>query len=117
MKANIFEIFNKEKSIGILPGKFVNKSNLHEEHLLLSDTYSIKPGYIIIANKCEKFYVTDVRLHHSTEHKLEVYYETEGEYIKQQKQRQHNWHLQIFSTISGAIAGFITSIIFWLITK
>lgn len=29
----------------------------------------------------------------------------------------HDWRISIFGTIGGAIAGFLTSIIFWLVTK
>lgn len=32
-------------------------------------------------------------------------------------QFRHNWKIAIFNTIGGAIAGFITSLIFWLLTK
>ncbi len=33
------------------------------------------------------------------------------------EQRRHNWKIALFSTIGGSIAGLITSLIFWLITK
>lgn len=29
----------------------------------------------------------------------------------------HDWRIAVFSSIFGAIAGFVTSLIFWLITK
>ncbi len=32
-------------------------------------------------------------------------------------QRRHDWKIAIFNTFGGAIAGLVTSIIFWLITK
>ena len=33
------------------------------------------------------------------------------------EQRQHDWKIAVFSTMGGSIAGLITSLIFWLITK
>lgn len=33
------------------------------------------------------------------------------------KQYRHDWIIAIFSTLGGAIAGLITSLIFWLLTK
>lgn len=39
----------------------------------------------------------------------------ETERIK--KQNAHDWKIAIFSTIGGGVMGFITSLIFWLVTK
>ena len=36
---------------------------------------------------------------------------------EQKQQFRHDWRLAIFNTVAGGIAGLITSIIFWLITK
>lgn len=33
------------------------------------------------------------------------------------KQFKHDWYLAFFSIISGAVAGLISSFIFWLITN
>ena len=33
------------------------------------------------------------------------------------KQHKHEWKIAVFNTLGGAIAGLITSIMFWLITK
>lgn len=33
------------------------------------------------------------------------------------KQFRHDWKIEIFSTLGGAIAGFLTSLIFWLLAK
>ena len=35
----------------------------------------------------------------------------------QKQQFRHNWRVTIFSTIAGGVAGFLTSLAFWLITK
>ena len=118
MKPDTFKIYNKNKYVGILPGKRIDKTEFCEEHILLSRTYNIKPGYIIVVNDCEKFYVTDVRLHDtSSGYKLQLFYESEGEYTKRNKEHCHQWKIAIFNTIGGAVAGLITSILFWLITK
>ena len=41
--------------------------------------------------------------------------------IKERKklkaQYSHEWKITIFNTLGGAVAGLITSILFWLITK
>lgn len=36
---------------------------------------------------------------------------------KEKQQRKHNWKIAFFNVFGGAIAGLITSIIFWLITE
>ena len=36
---------------------------------------------------------------------------------EQKQQFRHDWKIAIFNTVAGGIAGLITSIIFWLITK
>lgn len=33
------------------------------------------------------------------------------------KQFSHDWKIAVFSTFGGAIAGFFTSLLFWLLTK
>lgn len=33
------------------------------------------------------------------------------------KQFRHDWKIAIFSTLGGAIAGFLTSLLFWLLAK
>lgn len=76
MNPNACEIYKNNKLIGVLPYKLVKKAEINEEHILLSDTYSINPGYILLINDREKLYVTDVRLHNPKDHKLEVYFET-----------------------------------------
>ena len=43
--------------------------------------------------------------------------EEEKEEELRKKQFRHDWLIAIFSTIGGAIAGFVTSLIFWLLTK
>lgn len=32
------------------------------------------------------------------------------------KQFSHDWKIAIFSTLGGAVAGFLTSLLFWLLT-
>lgn len=116
MKPNQFEIYNSKKFIGVLPGTYIDKTEFCEKHLLISNSYKIIPGFIIIANKQEKLYVTDVRLNHSDNNKIEVYYETEGEHISNQMKFRHDWKITIFNVIGGSLAGLITSFLFWLIT-
>lgn len=38
---------------------------------------------------------------------------------KEDRKRQfrHDWRIALFSILGGAISGFITSLIFWLVTK
>jgi hypothetical protein len=36
---------------------------------------------------------------------------------KLRKQHSHDWKIAIFNVLAGGVAGLITSIIFWLITK
>lgn len=33
------------------------------------------------------------------------------------RQFRHDWRIAIFSILGGSISGFVTSLIFWLITK
>lgn len=82
MKPINFEIFKEKERVGTLHGEFVKKTDFCEQHILLSNKYDIKPGYVLIADEREKFYVTDVRLHHAynSNKKLEVFYEIEGEH-------------------------------------
>ena len=77
MNISICKIYNRRKYIGSIPFKLVKKSEFSYEHLILRDSYTIKPGYLLILNNREKLYVTDVRTHHLSTHKLEIYYETE----------------------------------------
>jgi|GEM_PF-4979623 len=35
---------------------------------------------------------------------------------KEKCQRRHNWSLAIFNVLGGAVAGLLTSVIFWLLT-
>ena len=96
MNFNACEIYRRTKNIGVLPCKFIKKTEFCEEHILLSDTYVIKPGYILLINGREKFYVTDIRLHHPNEHKLEIYYETAASHkIKITANRKVNLSLLI----------------------
>ncbi len=39
------------------------------------------------------------------------------EKYKEKQQRRHDWFIAMFSVIGGGIMGFITSLIFWWITK
>lgn len=43
--------------------------------------------------------------------------EEEKEKALRRKQFIHDWKIAIFSTLGGAIAGFLTSLIFWLVSK
>lgn len=117
MNSNACEIYKNNELIGVLPYKLVKKTEINEEHILLSNTYNINPGYILQINDREKLYVTDVRLHNPKDHKLEIYFETEATHNNRQKQIQHDWKIAIFNTFGGAVAGLVTSLIFWLITK
>ena len=42
--------------------------------------------------------------------------EKEHQELLRKKQFRHDWFIAIFGTLGGAVAGLITSIIFWLIT-
>lgn len=76
MNFDLCEIYKGRKRVGVLPCKFVKKTELYEEHLLMRDIYNIKPGYKLLINNRERFYVTDVRLQNSQEHRLEIFFET-----------------------------------------
>ena len=117
MNLNACEIYKNNKLIGVLPYKLVEKTEINEEHILLSDTYCINPGYVLLIDEREKLYVTDVRLHHPNENKLEIYFETAAAHSNRKKQIQHDWKIAMFNTFGGAVAGLLTSIAFWLITK
>ena len=42
----------------------------------------------------------------------------EAKALEEQKRVfKHDWKIQIFSVLGGAVSGFITSFIFWLITN
>lgn len=43
--------------------------------------------------------------------------ENEKQERLRKKQFRHDWMIAVFSTIGGAVAGFITSLIFWLLSK
>lgn len=47
--------------------------------------------------------------------------EAEFQQLKQERERKkqfrHDWLIASFSAVSGAVFGFITSLIFWLIEK
>lgn len=100
------EIYKGFKQIGMLPGEFMDKTELREEHLLLSDSYEIKPGYTIVANKREKLYVTDVRLHraYDSNKKVEVYYEIEGEHKRRTSAEKKSSLSLIISLLSLAVS-------------
>ena len=42
--------------------------------------------------------------------------EQKAEKLRKQQYR-HDWKIAIFNTIAGGVAGFITSLVFWLIKK
>ena len=69
-------IYKRKKIKAVLPCRYVKKTDLHDEYFLIHNHESIKPGYILSINNQEKFYVTDVRLHHSQDTHIEVYFET-----------------------------------------
>lgn len=117
MNPNACEIYKNNKLVGILPYKLVKKTEINEEHILLSDSYAVTPGCILLVNEREKLYVTRIRLHRPNSRKLEVYFETEAEHLNRKKQFRHDWSIAAFSVFGGAVAGFATSLIFWLITK
>lgn len=102
MEPNSFEIYKGKKYVGILPGKYIKKTDFCEEHLMLSDTYDIRPGYTIIADNREKLYVTDVRLYrsHSSVYKLEVFYEIEGKHQRRISAERKTTFALVISLIS-----------------
>ena len=102
------EIYKGFKQIGMLPGKFIDKTELREKHILLSNKYDIKPGYILIADKREKFYVIDVRLHrtHRTNRKLEIYYETEATH-RQRVAAERKVNFSLFIAFAALIVSTI----------
>ena len=109
MNPNACEIYKSNKLVGILPYKLVKKTDISEEHILLSNAYDIKPGYILLINKHEKLYVTDVRLHYSDNRKLEIYYETNAQHISRiAVERKANLSLLIafFALIASVVALF-----------
>ncbi len=67
----------------------------------------------IVRNSSE-YYDNNVYLTSNGKAYLERLHQKE-EQIK--RQYRHNWKITIFNTLGGAVAGLITSIIFWLITK
>ena len=96
MNPNTCEIYKNNKLVGVLPYKLVKKTEINEEHILLSDTYCINPGYILLVNEREKLYVTDVRLHRPNENKLEIYFETAARHnIRTATNRKTNLSLLI----------------------
>lgn len=115
MESVNFKIYKGTERIGILPGKFVNKTELHEKYILLGNDYIIKSGYIIYADKDEKFYVTDVRVHRScnSNNNLEIYYETSAEHAKQTKADIRFW-LPIIISNSISIAALIVAILAYI---
>lgn len=74
------KIYKGKKLIGILPCKLIKKTEMRDEHLLIRNTYNIKPGYAIIFNDVEKFYVKDVRTSSSDKTHIEVYFKTNAQH-------------------------------------
>ena len=74
------KIYKGKKLIGILPCKLIKKTEMRDEHLLIRNTYNIKPGYAIIFNDAEKFYVKDVRISSSDKTHIEVYFKTNAQH-------------------------------------
>lgn len=107
MNFDVCEIYKRKKLIGILPCKFVKKTELCDEHLLMRDTYNIKPGYILLTNKCEKFFVTDIRFHHSQDHKIEIYFESVANHknrVKTEIKVNISLGIALFSLIVSIVA-------------
>ena len=74
------KIYRRKKLIGILPCKLIKKTKMRDEHLLIRNSYNIKPGYVIIFNDAEKFYVKDVRTSSSNKTHIEVYFKTNAQH-------------------------------------
>lgn len=129
MNSTPIRIFKDKKSVGIYIGEFIVKISPYERYISVKSDCPVAIGDVIATEEIknlpspvpfrpETFYVTDVILDRiSKDNMLRVYYETEGEHKAKLSSIRHNWKLQIFSTIAGAVAGLATSIIFWFITK
>lgn len=105
------KIYKGKKHIGLLPCKLIKKTDLCDEHFLIPSTYHIKPGYILVINNKEKFYVTDVRLIHNDNTHLNVFFETVSQHKRKQILRIHDWvntGIAIGSLIVAIISLFVS---------
>ncbi len=107
MNHDICQIYNRKKRIGILPCQFFKKTELYEEHYVMPNTYKLKPDYILLINNCEKLYVTDIRVCHSEEEHIEVYFETVAKHKEKTETRtlaRASIVISILALISSAIS-------------
>ena len=110
MKIKSCEIYKRRKLIGVLPYKYFEKNDLHDEYFLLANRYPIKPGYTLIINKKEKFYVTDVRLHSYKDSHINVFFETVAQHNEKQTLRIHDW-INTGIAVGSLIAAIISLLV------
>lgn len=111
MKIQSCEIYKGRKLIGVLPCKYFEKTDLHDEYFLLANRYPIKPGYTLIINKKEKFYVTDVRLHSYKESHINVFFET----VAQHKEKFFKFWIPVIISIVALFRPEITKLIDYIV--
>lgn len=75
-------------------------------------------------NEIERaYYVSEIYLpdkakkKQETERALQETSKAQAEIESQRRLFRHEWKIAIFNTVAGGIAGFLTSLAFWLITK
>ena len=105
------KIYKGKKRIGLLPCKLIKKTDLCDEHFLIPSTYHIKPGYILVINNKEKFYVTDVRLPHNDNTHLNVFFET----VAQHKEKFIRFWIPIIISIVALLRPEITKLINYIL--
>ena len=107
MKIESCEIYKRRKLIGVLPYKYFEKTDLHDEYFLLTNRYPIKPGYTLIINKKEKFYVTDVRLHSYKDSHINVFIET----VEQHRKSFFKFWIPVIISILALVVAILSLVI------
>ena len=111
MNFDVCEIYKGKKLKWFLPCRFVKKSDMHDEHFLISNKQNIKPGYIISINNQERFYITDVRLHRPQNTHLKIYFET----VTSHKAKLFNFWIPTIISIIALLRPEIIKLINFLI--
>ena len=109
MNFDVCKIYRGKKLIGILPCKFIEKTAFRDEHFLISDTYQINPGYMLLINENEKLYVLDVRRQHSQNSRIEVYFETVAQH-KDKVLSKRKVNLSLFIAFLSLVVSFVALI-------
>lgn len=99
--------------LGLEPLKYRDDCDMIDICKNMGATYKIcyKGSYVSEKSRCSVETKQSISQQYNAQKAAE-----QNEKELRKKQFSHDWKIAIFSTLGGAVAGFLTSLLFWLLT-